>query len=353
MNNFPVRVAVAQVKPLAELNRVLEETGSLPDYPSVFLEWVWKSNPDENFEPSILLNRSHLLGLLACRHSAGRFASRPASPAPCEDARMTLVAKDPLAMTLRELRDTIDNLLIEWPMFLDRLKGNPRAKQNLRAVEALVEGCFARLGSLAQKPDTVRVFDDAGSTEPHSGDLIRLSRPGLRRLLGSFMVVFRHLDLLRRARPVSEALPADRQHPECPLRKHHVEASTDDFHALCMHMLLPVAAKLNYRQDFPGMYNHVSQVIYFHNAQYERTPRMELDDIIKTGDPMQAVPAICQIHPEINMAYEEDSLDLSEPTGKWRWLVVPRRIYLVDPESRVYHSENALELLELYKSTKQ
>jgi hypothetical protein len=27
-----------------------------------------------------------------------------------------------------------------------------------------------------------------------------------------------------------------------------------------MHIALPVAARLNYRHDFPGMYNHVSQV---------------------------------------------------------------------------------------------
>jgi hypothetical protein len=340
----------APAEPLAGLNKVLEESGRLPDYPKIFLEWVWRSDPDEPFEPSVLLNRSHLLGLLACRHAAGQPASSPQLPGACEDPRMTLVAKEPLAMTLRELRDTVDNLLIEWPKFVQRLRGNPRARENLRAVSALADGCFARLGQLAQRPDTVKVFDDAASTEPHSGDLIRLSRPGLRRLLGSFLVAFRHLDLLRRARPASEALPEGARKTECALRKHHVEASTDDFHALCMHMLLPVAAKLNYRQDFPGMYNHVSQVIYFHNAQYERTPRMELDDILKTGEPMQALPAICQIHPEIDLAYEEDAVDLSAPTGKWRWLVVPRRVYLVDPESRVYHSESALELLEVYKA---
>lgn len=337
-------------EPLAALNAELESSGRLPDYPRVFLDWVWRSDPDEAFEASVLLNRSHLLGLLACRHAAGQASSRPASPAGCDDPRMTLVAKDPLAMTLRELKDTVDNLLIEWPKFVDRLKSNPRAKENLRAVAALADGCFARLGQLAQRPDTVKVFDDAASTEPHSGELIRLSRPGLRRLLGSFLVVFRHLDLLRRARPASEALPEGARPSECALRKHHVEASTDDFHALCMHMLLPVAAKLNYRQDFPGMYNHVSQVIYFHNAQYERTPRMELEEILRTGSPMQALPAICQIHPEIDLAYEEDSVDLSAPTGRWRWLVVPRRVYLVDPESRVYHSDSALELLEVYKT---
>jgi len=256
---------------------------------------------------------------------------------------MSLVPKCPSAYTLRELRDTVDNLLIEWPQFVGRLSVNPRAADNLQAVASLLDGCFARLGHLAQTPGDARTFDDAACTEPHTKGLMRFSRPGLRRLLGSFMALYRHLDILGRAEAVS-AEPA-----ECELRKHHVEASTDDFHMLCMHMLLPVAAKLNYKQDFPGMYNHVSQVIYFHNPQYERTPRAELSEILQTGDPMQALPAICQIYPDIELTYEEDPVDLSGPTGKWRWLVVPRRVYLVGPDSKIYHNENVLILLSVYK----
>lgn len=342
--------------PLAPLNETLEKTGSLPDVSRTFLEWVWKSDPDEPFDARVLMNRSHLLGLLVCRHAAGKNpAQHSAGKAQAQQQpqvdRMTLVSKPPAQMSLRELRDTLDNLLIEWPKFVSRLKENPAAQENLRAVAALVEGCLARLGQLAQQPGDATVFDDASCTEPATSGLMRLSRPGLRRMLGSFLVVFRHLDLLKRCKPASEVLAG---YPEADqdsgLRKHHIEASTDDFHLTCMNMLLPTAAKLNYKQDFPGMYNHVSQVIYFHNTQYERTPRAELEEILRTGEPMQTVPAIAQIHPEIELAYEEDAVDLSGPTGKWRWLVLPRRVYLVDPQSNVYHSESALELLRLYKA---
>lgn len=337
-------------QPLAPLNDALEKTGSLPDVARTFLEWVWKSDPDEPLDTKILMNRSHLLGLLVCRHAAGK-AQQTQQQQHVE--RLTLVSKQPQEMTLRELRDTIDNLLIEWPKFVDRLKQNPAAQENLRAVAALVEGCLARLGQLAKTAGDATVFDDASCTEPATGGLMKLSRPGLRRMLGSFLVIFRHLDLLKRSRPAQEVLaalelPAEDQ--ESGLRKHHIEASTDDFHLMCMNMLLPTAAKLNYKQDFPGMYNHVSQVIYFHNTQYERTPRAELEEILRTGETMQTVPAIGQIHPEIELAYEEDAVDLSGPTGKWRWLVLPRRVYLVDPQSNVYHSESALELLRLYKA---
>ena len=338
----------AAPQPLAPLNETLERTGSLPDVSRTFLEWVWKSDPDEPFDVRVLMNRAHLLGLLVCRHAAGKAQAQAQQQQQVD--RMTLVAKPPSEMSLRELRDTIDNFLIEWPKFVDRLKENPAAQDNLRAVAALVEACLARLGQLAQTLGDAKVFDDASCTEPATAGLMRLSRPGLRRMLGSFLIIFRHLDLLKRSKQASEIL-ADlkAEQEDSGLRKHHIEASTDDFHLTCMNMLLPTAAKLNYKQDFPGMYNHVSQVIYFHNTQYERTPRAELEEILRTGEPMQTVPAIAQIHPEIELAYEEDAVDLSGPTGKWRWMVLPRRIYLVDPQSNVYHSENALELLRLYK----
>lgn len=339
--------------PLAPLNEALERTGSLPDVARTFQEWVWKSDPDEPFDHRVLLNRSHLLGLLVCRHAANKNQRAPSPPQ--RDERMTLVSKSPCDMSLRELRDTLDNLLIEWPKFVDRLRENPSAQDNVKAVAALVEGCLARLGQLAQTPGDAKTFDDASCTEPAAGGHMRMSRPGLRRMLGSFLIIFRHLDLLKRCKAAAEALK-DMPQPghsdqECGLRKHHVEASTDDFHLICMNMFLPVAAKLNYKQDFPGMYNHVSQVIYFHNTQYERTPRADIEEILRTGDPMQTVPAICQIHPELELTYEEDAVDLSGPTGKWRWLILPRRIYLVDPLSNVYHSESALELLRIYRAS--
>jgi len=333
---------------ISQLNHELESTGEIASVSTLWTEWTWKTNPEEPFEVSVLLNRSQLLGLLLCRHMAKIEHSRHTSNE-LEGSRMVLIHKSPSMFSLRELRDTIDNLLIEWPVFVKRLAENPKAAENCAAVAALVDACFARLGWLAMHPGGASCFDDAASTEPHPGDKMRLSRPGLRRFIGSFLILYRHIDLLTRAKRVSCKEPVD-----VGVRKHHVEASTDDFHLLCMNSLLPVAAKLNYKQDFPGMYNHVSQVIYFHNPQYERTQRLELEEILRTGEPVQALPALCQIYPEIQLAYEEDSIDLSKPTGKWWWLVLPKRIYLVDPQSDVYHSDCLWDMVSVYKQgTKQ
>lgn len=329
-------------EPLSPLNENLEAVGALPT--ETWTEWLWKSNPEEPFAANILMNRCQLLGLLVCRHHSEMFEENPTPP--CTDARMTLMSKHPAEMTARELKDTIDNILIEWPQFLHRLRDNPRPEENLRAVVGLVDACFARLGHLASHPAGPETFDDAGTTEPHDAHrLMRFSRPALRRALGAFMVLYRHMHLLARAEPVEPA-PSD-----CGIRKHHMEASNDDFNILCMHMKIPVAARLNYKQDFPGMYNHVSQVVYFHNPQYERSKRVALEEV-PAGDAMHVLPAICQLHPDIELTYEEDHVDLSAPTGKWRWMVLPGRIYLVGPDSRVYYDENVTSLLNVYTHNK-
>jgi hypothetical protein len=348
---------------LSKLNDELEATGSLPS--SVWIEWLWGSNPEEPFAPGILMNRCHLLGLLVSRHQAlshaddmedtGGSAVAMDMESNVEtsggdgsvDDRMTLMAKRPSCMTLRELKDTVDNILIEWPRFLDRLEDNPNGDDNLHAVVGLIDACMARFGHLTSNPGSPRVFDDSGSTEPHTDaeGVVRLSKPAMRRMLGSFLVLYRHIHMLAKCETI-DPTPHD-----CGIRKHHMEASTDDFHLLCMSMRLPVAARLNYKQDFPGMYNHVSQVVYFHDPQYERQVRVGMDKV-SSGDVMQVLPALRQLFPEIELAYEEDHINISKPTGKWHWMVLPGRVYLISPNSRIYQSENVTTLIALYLSQK-
>lgn len=401
--------------PIASLNRALEEGQQAPPE-STWLDWIWRTDPEEPLFASVLLNRNHLLGLILCRHRA-LLPPEGARAAASGDRRMTLMAKAPEAMTLRELRDTVDNLLIEWPSFLTRLRENPQSEANFRAVTSLIEDCFRRLGTLAAQGGSGQVLDDPLGVEPDASVAggCRLTRPCLRRLLGSFLVLYRHLHLLETAVPVAPE-PFD-----CKVKGHHLEASSEDFHHLCMVSTLPVAARLNYKQDFPGMYNHVSQVpkqkeaprpdrassgwctffvlvffclvgsvhsrfrshdprghalpfcakgvcnhqhdarhadaafsglyepqvVYFHNPQYERRARISLAEVL-AGDPVQVLPALCQLYPGIPLRYEEEHLDLSQPTGQWQWLVLPGRIYLVHPDGAVYHSDNITALLRIH-----
>ncbi len=124
-----------------------------------------------------------------------------------------------------------------------------------------------------------------------------------------------------------------------------MEASGDEFNLLCMHLSLPVAAKMNYKHDFPEMYNHVSQVVFFHNSEYQRVPRAKLEEL-STAPAEQVLPALMQMHPTITVKYEEDPIDLSVPGRDWWWLVVAGRVYLVDPGRNVWYSPNVTSLMK-------
>jgi hypothetical protein len=260
------------------------------------------------------------------------------------------MAKPVRSMSLRELKDTIENLQVEWPTFLRRLPANPNAQANLEAVVSLLDQCFARFGALCLQTDGDAVLDDLGSVEPSGGHLrpgLRVTRPCIRRTVCTFMVFYRHLHLLAVARPVPDTWC------DCGISKYHVEASGDDFNMICMHLGLPVAAKMNYKHDFPEMYNHVSQVVFFHNSQYQRVPRASLESM-HSAPAEQVLPALMQLYPTISVKYEEDRIDLSgTPGSDWWWLIVAGRIYLVDPGRSVWYSPNVTSLLKnVYLSNK-
>ena len=100
---------------------------------------------------------------------------------------------------------------------------------------------------------------------------------------------YRHLHLLAVARPAPE------EYCDVGLTKYHMEASQDDFNLLSIHLALPVTAngaKLNYN---PAMYNHVSQAVFFHNPEYQRTPRTAFEGL-PAAPVAQVVPALWQLH---------------------------------------------------------
>lgn len=90
-----------------------------------------------------------------------------------------------------------------------------------------------------------------------------------------------------------------------------------------------------------------AQVVYFHNSQYERIARIPFGRVSE-GDPLHVLPALRQLYPEVDLVYEEERVDLAAGPGRWLWLALPGRIYLVAPDARVYHSANVTALLRIY-----
>jgi hypothetical protein len=317
---------------LAALNRAFESTGALP--PETWTEWLWRSDPDEPCDPMVLLNRNQLLGLLVCRYRARHHTQRVGG----DCGRLSL--GDDKTQTWQGLKDTLANIQIEWPEFLARLADNPDSQANLAAVRGLVEECTARFGALLGRGFPAEVLDDVSDTEPAGKHERQLTVGAMRRMVGTLLMLYRHLHLLA----VCETLPVGPR--DCGLNKHHHEASMDDFFAWHMHFQLPVAAKLNYKHDFPGLYNHVTQVVYFHNSSYERAPR----DLAR--GPIHLLPSLRQVHPEVPVRFEEDHFDPTSSQG-WYWLVVAGRVYLVSPEPKVLYSEDATAMLGYYLDHKK
>lgn len=322
---------------IAALNRRLESDGTLP--PAVWSLWLWGSEMDEPFSPEILLNRNQLLGVMVCRfkHRHSRSGQGQAGY-----GRFALMDKEVPSMTWRELKDTLANVQIEWPAFLQRLDKNRRADANLLSVKALIDACAERFGCLCERVWDETVLDDPSDTQPpdKGAEGRVLTASALRRITGTLAVLYRHLHLLAVCRPPRQGLG-----PPPDIRAHHYEASMADFYLWYMHFQLPAAAKINYQHDFPGMYNHVTQPVYFHNPGFERLPRRPL------GDPdtpaIHALPSLSQLHPELPLRFEEDNFDPTRDAG-WYWLVVSGRVYLVGAGPRVYYSPDACAMLAEY-----
>jgi hypothetical protein len=341
------------IQSLSDTYKTLKETGELPE--EAWDEWLWKTDPEEAYSPEILMNRCQLLGFLVCLYKGMQHVSViPPILTDSETSRLSVMSKPINVMSFRELKDTIENLQVEWPTFLKRLPANPNAQANIEAVIALLDQCFARFGALCLAAGDEKVMDDLGSVEPckaYPGSL-QITRSCIRRTVCTFMVFYRHLHLLAVARNVPDVWC------DCGISKYHLEASGDDFNMICMHLGLPIAAKMNYKHDFPEMYNHVSQVVFFHNSEYQRIPRVKLE-MLDTAPPEQVLPALMQLYPLISVKHEEDNIDLSQseasdqqhtssmgPGTEWWWLLVAGRIYLIDPNRNVWYSPNVTSLLK-------
>lgn len=321
---------------LNKLNTMLEESGTLDT--NVTSEWIWGSNPEEPLTPTVMLNKCQLLGLLVCRNRRNQqHVQVPSIP------RLTLVPAPPSSMNLRELCDTLNNICVELPRLMER------SSEHIPGATSLLDACFSRFGQMLAEGGTEQVMNDALWVEPSSSKesepaLLQLNRQCIRRILSVFMVLYRHLHLATIARVIPPS------HHDCGIRKHHMEASNDEFDLLCMRMTLPAAAVINYKHDFTGFFSHISQVAYFHNPSYERTPRASLTDL-PTAAPEQVLPALMQLYPDIKIHYEEDNFDITKPLGYWAWIVLPGRIYLAGPKKDIYYSKELTALVRLFSSS--
>ena len=78
-------------------------------------------------------------------------------------------------------------------------------------------------------------------------------------------------------------------------------------------------ARLAYMHQFPGMYNCVSQVIFYHNELYERRRHNHFHEAI------DALPVVTHMYPELPVVLEEDM----PPQCKAYWFLISGHVYLM------------------------
>jgi hypothetical protein len=182
----------------------------------------------------------------------------------------------------------------------------------------------------------------------HAGSLFVLNRICIRRFVNVFMVMYRHLHLHT---AVVLLTPPQKTLSNASLIKlHHVLASADEFNSISMHFDTHLAGRLSYMHDFPGMYNCISQVVYFQDTDYERA-RPERVDIaainLGTLGPRYTLPCLLQLYPQAELLYEDDYManfmhcNADRPARlktEFKWVVMGTRVYLaVIPPDGIRH----------------
>lgn len=361
---------------LSPLNDIVEEHRQhLPD--SIWMEWLWHTDPLEECHMDVMLNRMHLLGLLIARYRASIKPPCHQSMAqilqqrqqqqqqPVQRQRQLLWLFDgPVSKyTLRQLSDSLQNILIQWNR---KEEAAVEAGLIIHKMQDAVDALFHRFGVLASGTGHSHhhdsPYDDPGSIEKYPADenQVMLSRICIRKFVNIFLVLYRHMHCWE-AREEAATPPSS----DCGIKLHHIMAASDDFSRLSMHWDLMPAAKLNYVHDFRGLFNCISQVVYFHNPQYERRKQERKNiDAVSTGmggniEMVQLVPCYMQLHPEILVEHEDTNIfsprSSSDAKSKWAWLIMGRVVYLCSPwdneeQARsIFFHPNTAVLLQMYR----
>jgi hypothetical protein len=320
---------------------------TLLDLPAeIWDNWLWHTDPQEAPTAELVLNQCQLLGLLICRYRAVK-SNAVAKRVPFSNRFLNIVDKNICDMTLRELRDTLSNVTLQWAKVVQSTENSSLALEFL-------DMCFHRFGEFCWAS-----WNELSTANPIADDVAniecicisddckhqQITFACIRNMLNTFLVLYRLLlwQTQSCAQTYSVACVNGIHDGSVTIEKHHMQASLDFFYKLAMFYDLVPAARLNYMHNFSGLYNCVSQPAYFHNPDYERRVQLPLVDIQSGTHDVHTLPSLMQMFPEIALLYEDDDLhsklklhsekmfkNQSFVTDIWAWMVTAaKRIYLM------------------------
>jgi hypothetical protein len=241
----------------------------------------------------------------------------------------------PSCVSLQQLRDIVHAVQTQWPVLQAAIARSDCLGENiiLQTVDRLVTQLFVWFGTFlfsSNIEEWQADDEDFVDKSPPMHNLI-LTDMGIKFYLNIFFVLFRLLFLQRHAIPVPAHLtilqkpvcmadsPPPEEDPPPPLadlsvgtvypfdiESFHVEAGVDDFHMIGMYFDIPAGCLLEYKHSYSGYYNNVSQCVYRHFPSYKRRLPVSLDEILlKDASDLSVLPALKQIYPEIEFAFED------------------------------------------------
>jgi hypothetical protein len=242
--------AAEHKKPLVEILQSSFSSDQVSQ--KLWWEWLWCTDPMEECDMDVMLNRMQLLGFLIMQRRSQTHAhllDKEVDEITGRRARQ-LCLFDKLQLKnykLRQFLDTLENLRLLWFRC-----GVPMLPFASDLVDALM-ACFGKLAR--QQADAKK--EDTRDMEVHGGRC-RIAKLCIRKVVNTCLILCRHLHCWQNR----VTLPSPPEPYDCGIKLHHILAGTDDFHNLSMHWDLMPAARLIYVHDFKGLYNCVSQVFY-------------------------------------------------------------------------------------------
>jgi hypothetical protein len=305
---------------IAEKNKQFE-MGNLELNESDWNEWLWCTDMHEPIQPRFNLN--HLYGLLLSRYKALLHKNSLNQFRVCDIIDSIVHSNKNVAdLTFKEFRNMMEDIQIHWHDYF---------KQN--QFEQIVDVLFVRFGMFNLNEQT---FDDLSAIDPENP--LRLNDATLRRFLSAFCVMYRHIDLEAKSNNITKKIDKD-----FDIQNFHVQAGLDIFYEHAMLADLPLASRIQYKQDFKEMYHSVSQVTYFHYPNYARKKQISLEDIQIGNNAIHCLSVALQLRPDIPCVYEDEMCPPS-----WCWMLLTGgTVYLISPDKNVYCADRIWNLFQM------
>lgn len=295
----------------------------------VWSQWVWNTNCNSlPLEECWDMNEMHIYGILYITHESlinQNFTTLTTEhifdPEKYEDLKVLHLTgnKTFRQFSLRELLDLIECLQLNWGKVIGTLLDN----ETLHLAEVILGCCCARLGEIATHCFEMegKVLDDVQFTSalPRSlnAKLLKnckenpgkeygvISRKALRQGICILHSLYRVFHIVNTCERIPKMPDTYHERIIQALKTHHIESSIDFFNVFQQMVYLAPGMRLVYRTNFAGMYNDVSQVIYFHYPKYSRQPQLALKDIPYSN--MHLLALLTQLIPDISIWYDDDT----------------------------------------------